>query len=272
MYYLEFLELIRIEYQNLEIEKYKPLIENEKIIIKKENDEKSLLLIWFCLSVIEAKEIFHKAFLLLKTREYYKAWNELAQVEVIMHNIKYNVPDYMNYIACKFIKINTIKLQKIFPYRLFTSMVFIVTDDECSICGKSMNPFSGCEHIRGKVYSGELCISIVKDGNWISHDIVEKPAIKSAVLFDGLDDPEKYKLLEFIIPKLPNEYIRWDYNILTKYEPHSKYIIERNELCPCLSGKKYKDCCMNNPKGIKYDHYEFLLPDNLLDQDQKVNG
>jgi len=264
MYYLEFLELIKSKYRNLEIEKYKPLIENEKKLCKQNNDEKLLLLIWYCLSIIQAFEIYHEVFILLKKREYYNAWNELAQIEGIINCIKKNIPDYSKYVACSFLENKIVKLQNIYPYKLFTSVVLTDTKEECSICGSTMNPFTGCEHIRGKVYQGELCYSIINDGKWVGDDFVEKPADKSAVAFIGIDDPEKYKLLEYLIPKLPNEYTKWDYKKLTKYESHSNYTIGRNDKCPCQSGKKYKNCCMNNPKGIKYDHYEFLLPDELL--------
>jgi hypothetical protein len=264
MFYLEFLVTIKSKYKNLEIEKYKTLIENEKILCKQKKDENTLLLIWFCLSVIQAIELFHEVFLLLKKREYYKAWNELGQIEVIINNIKENITDCSQYIAFSFLEQNTVKLQKIYPYKLFTSIVLIDTKEECSICGNSMNPFTGCEHIRGKVYAGEMCYSIVSNGNFIGIDIVEKPAMKCAVLFEEIDNPEKYQLLEYIIPKLPNEYTHWDYKVSTKYKPHSKYTVGRNEQCPCNSGKKYKHCCMQNTKGIKYTHYEFLLPDKLL--------
>ena len=264
MFYLEFMKLIKTKYKNIDIIKYKLLIEDEKIILKQKNDEYSLLLIWFCLSIIEAMEIYHKAFLLLKNREYYKGWNELAQVEVIIHNIKLNIQDYSDYMALVFLDQYTKKFQEIFPYKAFTSNVLVNTKEKCSICGKSMNPFSGCGHIRGRVYSGELCYSIVTNGDFVGLDFVEKPANKCAVAFAGIDVPENYKLLEYIMPKLSNEYIIWDYEIIAEYEPHINYKNARNEKCPCQSGKKYKNCCMNNPKGIKHEHYRFTLPDKLL--------
>jgi hypothetical protein len=269
MFYLEFQELIKTEYKD--IKKYRPLIENEKTIFKLEKNESTLLIIWFCLSTIEAIDTFSKAFILLKKREYYKGWNELAQVEVIIHNIKYNIPDYSDYMAIKYLDQYTSKFQKIFPYKIFTSIVLVNPKEECSICGRSMEPFSGCEHIRGKVYAGELCNSIISDGDFIGMDFVEKPAMRCAVVFDDLDNPEKYKALEYLIPLLPNEYINWDVKITTEYEPHTNYNVKRNERCPCHSGKKYKQCCMKNLKGIKYDNYHFLLPDKLLHKNKKLN-
>jgi hypothetical protein len=271
MYYLEFLELIKTKHKHIETERYKSLIENEKKINQQKNDENALLLIWFCLSVINAVGLYSEAFLFMKNREYNKGWNKLAQVEVIIHNIKYNISDYSTYIICLFLEQSVIKFQKIYPYKVFTSNVFIATDEECSICGKSMNPFYGCDHIRGKVYAGKVCYSIVKGVDWIGHDFVENPAIKSSVVFNEINNPARYNLLEFIMPKLSDEYTNWDYKITTEYEPHSNLTIGRNEKCPCQSGQKYKHCCMNNPKGIKYELYNFMFPDRSLDQEYRIN-
>jgi hypothetical protein len=271
MFYLEFLEIIKYKYKDIDIEKYKSLIISEKDHFKKNNNDHALLQIWYCLSIIEAIEIFHNAFLFLKGREYYNGWNKLAEAEVIIRNIKFNFHNCSQYAAFIFLEQGVEKLQKIFPYKIFTSMVLIVTEERCSICGNFMDPFSGCEHIRGKVYYGELCYSIVSGCDFLALDFVEKPSMKCAVVFDDIDNPKKYKLLEYIIPKLPNEYAKWDYKILTKYEPHSNFTIGRNEKCPCLSGKKYKNCCLNNPQGVAYEHYEFLLPDELL-KNTKIRG
>jgi len=266
MYYIEFLEIITNEYKNINIGKYKPLIEKEKIELKQKNDENSLLQIWFCLIIIVAIDLYHKAFAEMKDRKYYNGWIELGNIEVIIQEIKYNIPDCSNYITFIFLEKHTKYFQNIFPYKLFMSIVLVDTKEECSICGRSMNPYSECEHIRGKVYAGEICYAIVSDGQWIGLDMAEKPANKCAVLFKDLYNPEAYKLLEYLIPKLPNEYTNWNYKILTKYEPHSKYNIIRNIKCPCESGKEYKNCCLNNPKGVPYEHYEFLLPDELLEK------
>lgn len=138
-------------------------------------------------------------------------------------------------------------------------MAFIIKRSECSICGKKMDPFSGCKHIKGKVYSGELCHEIITDGEPLGIDMVTKPSMKDCVIFDDIENPTKYQSLEFLIPQLPNEYVAWDYNIIQGYKPHAEYKIGRNDLCPCHSGKKYKNCCMNNPKGVKCDHYKFII-------------
>jgi len=264
MFYIEFLNIAKNKIKSIEIKKYKPLIEAEKEICKQSNDEKTLLDIWFCLAMIEAIDTYQIAFSLLKKREYYNGWNKLAQVERIINEIKQNINDYTNYKIIVFLDQYTKKLQKIFPYKAFTSVVMINTKEECTICGKSMDPFNGCDHVIGKVYAGEMCYANVTEGDFCGLDFVEKPANKCSVVFEGLDIPENYSLLEYLIPKLENEYNFWDYKTITEYEAVNNKRIGRNEICPCKSGKKYKHCCMNNQKGIKQENYRFILPENLL--------
>ena len=263
MFYIEFLEIAKNKIKNIDTKKYKSLIEAEKKIYKQNNDENTLLYIWFCLSIIEAIDIYKFAFSLLKKRDYHNGWNELAQVERIINEIKQNINDFTDYKVVVFLDQYTRKLQKIFPYKAFTSVVLVNTKEECTICGKSMNPFNGCEHIRGKVYAGEMCYATVTEGDFCGLDFVEKPANKCSVAFEGLDIPENYSLLEYLIPKLENEYNSWDYKIETEYEPIVNSKTGRNEKCPCKSGKKFKHCCINK-KGIKQERIKFLLPDNLL--------
>jgi hypothetical protein len=231
--------------------------------MKKNNDSDVLLKIWMCLEIISSIENYHDAFILMKNKEYKNGWAKLARAEICLNNITYNIKNYRDYLIVPFLEQYVRKYQKIYPYRLFSSMVSIIKKSECSICGENMDPFSSCNHIKGKVYSGELCYEIIKDMDLLRFDMVADPSMKECVVFPDIENPEKYQLLEYIIPKLQNEYSKWDYEILTKYESHSKYKAGRNEPCPCHSGKKYKNCCMNNPKGIKYDHYEFVIPNKL---------
>ena len=33
--------------------------------------------------------------------------------------------------------------------------------------------------------------------------------------------------------------------------------LKDEDYCPCSSGKKYRDCCKNDPEGVKHVVYEF---------------
>lgn len=263
MFYLNFLDVIKQQHKHLNVAKYKKPIEQERLIYKQKMDEEVLLKIWLCLEIIKSVKRYNIAFRLLKNKYYKKAWDVFADIEISIDCIIENIHNYGEYPIVSYLNHYVKKYQSIYPYRCFFSAVEIIKKSECSICGKNMDPFSGCKHSVGKVYSGELCCEIVRDLEHIQFDVVFDPAIRKAVCFVDIENPAKYELLEYLIPRLTDEYMDWDYDIESKYEPHSKYNAGRNEPCPCTSGKKYKRCCMNNPNGIEFKHYVFSFPKNV---------
>jgi hypothetical protein len=225
-------------------------------------DEKSLLKIWAYKCCFEIYRKYLNVFNLLKEREYYKAWEELEKIEISLADIRRNYSELMNTYLIDRIQEMVPKYQAIYPYRIFASPEYLSIKRECSICGSDLNPFTGCSHIIGNVYSGEMCYCIIHEAKLISISAVRNPVQKYSVMFAGSDDPTNYKLLEYLVPKLKSPLVQWDYTISNDYEPHSKYKICRNDRCPCLSGKKYKDCCLKNEKGVIFPHYEFYLIGN----------
>ena len=150
-------------------------------------------------------------------------------------------------------------LQKLYPYKIFASPEMLHKKVVCSVCGKTMIPFSDCLHIAGKVYDGEMCYGIVEELDFISVSLVTKPNQKYSVIFQDIDNPEQYKVLECLMPKLKSKFMKWSYKKYTRYEPYINYKSKRNDLCPCGSGKKFKKCCLENGKGIVYPHFEFMI-------------
>jgi hypothetical protein len=260
MYYLDLLKSLKQKYRHLDVNKYKPLIEQEKIIFKQEKNDDILLKIWLCLEIIESINNYHDAFEFLKEKKYNKGWSKFARAEINIRNIIYNIPNHKDYLIVSFLNQYVRKYQSIFPYKIFMSTVSITKKSECSICGNDMNPFSDCKHMRGRVYSGELCYETITDMDFLRIDMVTNPSMKDCVVFNDMENPDKYPLLEFLMSRLKDEYDMWDYKIIQKHENHNMHKIGRNKPCPCRSGKKYKYCCMNNPKGIIYDDYEFVFP------------
>jgi Predicted metal-binding protein related to the C-terminal domain of SecA len=239
-------------------------IENEKKHLKTVRNENELLLCWFAITALTVIQKYQEAFVSLKRRAYKEAWDIFERVEISIINIQKNSIDYSSYNKIKYIEKYTEKFQSLYPYKVFGSPEMLNKKVECSICGSDMNPFTGCNHIPGRVYMGEMCYSIVKEMEFISISMVTKPVQKYSAMYDDIDNPSRYPILEYIVPILDNAYIVWDYEVSTKYKPHSDYNIGRNDKCPCLSGKKYKKCCLPNKDGVPYPHYEFLLPDELI--------
>ena len=261
MFYLNVYEELKTSrFHNINFLEYKKKLEEEKKILKTGHNQDELLKIWFIQTAIEIIEQYYECFSLLKKRSYQKAWNILEKIEISFINIKFNNISYSDCPVLVYIEKYTYMLQKLYPYKIFASPEMLHKKVVCSVCGKTMIPFSDCLHIAGKVYDGEMCYGIVKELDFINVAMVTKPNQKYSVCFQDIENPKRYKVLEYIIPKLKSEFIQWTYNIYTDYEPYSNYKIGRNDLCPCGSGKKFKRCCLLNNQGIAYPHYEFTLP------------
>jgi hypothetical protein len=240
--------------------------DSELISKKQSGTEQDLLVLWVLRSCFEVFNAYLSTFVLLKEKKYQEAWRELEKIEITITGILQNYEDSESYpLLTKIDKICR-RYQALFPYRLFVSPEILILKEECSICGSDLNPFSGCAHVVGQVYKGEMCCCIVTDAKLLSVSIVEHPVQKYSVMFDDIDNPEKYPLLEYLMPRLPHAFIPWEYEITTRFHPHSEYKTGRNDSCPCLSGKKYKHCCLLDKRGVKYPHYEFIGPDEYFEK------
>ena len=104
------------------------------------------------------------------------AWDNLinaqnhATTAIQVHKVaeQFEIENYIN-------RLHTIE-RVIFPPQVFVSAAMIVGRTTCSICGKDCDE---CEHLPGKPYMGEICLSVVS--KIISADhvaIVEHPADK----------------------------------------------------------------------------------------------
>lgn len=260
MFYLDIYEKLKTShFHNVNFTDYEERIIKEKTILKNSHQNSELLKIWFVQTSIDIIKQYYNCFSLLKKHCYKDAWIILEKIEINFINIKFNEISYFDCPVLVYIEKYVSMFQEIYPYKLFGSPEVVHKKVICSICGKTMIPFSDCRHITGKVYEGEMCYGIVKDMDFISVSIVTKPSQKYSVIFDDIDNPGKYKVLEYLIPKLKSEFIHWSYTKHIEYIPYKNYNTQRNGPCPCGSGKKFKKCCLINGKGIVYPHFEFIL-------------
>lgn len=255
---------------DVDFEALSEAINKEKEVHRQSDDQSALFNCWLAITALEIIKGYKEAFVLLKSRKYKAGWDLLEKIEINLENIEFNDIKLNKYPALGKISETISKYQELFPYRVFASPEILNKKVECTICGGDMNPFGSCKHIPGRVYNGELCVTQVKEAEFISISMVANPVQKFSAVYDDIENPEKYKLLEYLMPVLEDEQTPWDFEIITKYHPHSTIKVGRNEKCPCLSGKKFKHCCRNNSEGIKYPHYEFILPDHIVKQKQEM--
>ena len=93
----------------------------------------------------------------------------------------------------------------IFPPQLFQSLGLIVENQKCSICHKE---YEDCEHIKGKLYMGEICRFVIEKAEINHIAIVKNPADKKCRI-TRFKDGENYrssmtlKIGDFLQESLP---------------------------------------------------------------------
>jgi hypothetical protein len=102
------------------------------------------------------------------------AWENLVDAQntygTVLRNLPYHADFFDNYIER--LK-NYEKL--LFPKLFFQSIGGIVKESHCSICKLD---FNDCDHIRGRLYNGELCTRMVTEIDLEEVSFVDNPANK----------------------------------------------------------------------------------------------
>lgn len=122
----------------------------------------------------------------LKTNEMSCAWESLIEAQNLVSSVARNNPigngkELDGYAA---------KLQAfeklLFPKMIFASTGGIVKESRCTICG---NDYETCDHMKGKMYRGDICAREILEMRLEEVSLVENPANKLchqlSVNFDG---------------------------------------------------------------------------------------
>lgn len=212
--------------------------------------------IWCLEQVYKVKMNFLNAYKKLVDKEYYDAWCLLDRANIELYFLRKHLDYSGDRYSLEFIERNINQLQKLFPYKYFTSRESIVRNWECSICNQLISLRNYCSHDVGEIYNGEQCFRISKDIEFHAFAIVTNPFDKYAVLFPK-DRDYSYHILENLMKNWTHPYEKWKLQIRTDLNEEFKGL-GRNDLCICNSSKKYKHCCLNTGKD-KHEHYKFLF-------------
>jgi hypothetical protein len=101
------------------------------------------------------------------------AWDNLVDAQVSASTVVSNHPngqDLEGYLD----KLRSYEII-LFPKMMFASIGGIVKKSECSICNDS---YGKCNHIKGKLYMGEMCCRVITEMVAEEFSIVENPANK----------------------------------------------------------------------------------------------
>lgn len=232
-----------------------------RIRYRQQQDEDNANNAWAIITIVGIHRDFRKVYSMLKDRQYYDAWCLMEQIEIGVVNLLRNFKGVEN--TVKYISVIVRQLQGLYPYKLFMSTEVVIKERICSICGKQRMIRQHCGHFPGHVYMGELCSDIINKWELKGVSIVYNPEHKYAVAFlgdgkEGRKDHYNYMLLGGLMNFWKDPYAAWHYTIKHIHKSPDEFpSLMDDDKCPCGSGKKYSDCCKNDPEGIKHVVYEF---------------
>lgn len=198
--------------------------------------------IWCLQEIYKIQKTYISIYNQLKVGKYFDGWLLLDQIDISFCFLRQNFEYENNLFNLQFIERIIKQYEKTFPKYLYISRESLIKSEKCSICGKKISLRGGCNHKPGNLYMGELCLKKVMDLEFLGTAIVSNPFDKYAVIhMEGQE--YDYSVLKELMKVLASPYIAWYVEEMTKKRPEFLHI-ERNDKCPCGSGKKYKICCM----------------------------
>lgn len=227
---------------------------------RKKGDEENANIAWAAKSILHIHKDFRRAYSQLQDKKYYEAWCLMEDIEIGVDNLLRNCPGALN--AVKYISLMVRQLQGLYPYKVFMSTEILIKERTCSICGKKRMIRHHCGHYPGYVYNGEMCKDIVSAAALGGLALVFDPEHKYAVAFpsdeNGRKDQYNYMLLEEVMRFWKDPFMTWHYTTKHIHKSPDEFPGLADETaCPCGSGKKYGDCCKNDPEGVKHVVYTF---------------
>lgn len=168
---------VDIDLQKAEVEVIK-IYRNELISQKekyaKQNLENEANLIYCIENSLLAIEYELQMLINIKENKMNEAWGNLVNAQVIyrivVRNSYFEINSANGYIE---------RLEEyeklLFPSMPFASIGGIIKKSHCSICNENYNK---CNHIKGKVYNGKLCVREISDIELEEVSFVETPANK----------------------------------------------------------------------------------------------
>lgn len=227
-------------------------------------DENKANYLWCLYQIFLVQKNYTDAFWNMKNKRYEDAWLQLDRVDIELSFLDKHYEKYFDEpvgfrFQLRYILNITKRFQMLFPYKLFMSRETIIKEEKCSICGETIRLRGGCKHKLGQLYNGEQCCHEITDFEFLGMALVTDPFDKYTYLkMEGQD--YNYEVIDFLMGNLQSPYELWNVEKTRKVKP-SYENVERNSVCPCGSGKKFKKCCMGTT-NLMMDHFIFELPQN----------
>lgn len=102
------------------------------------------------------------------------AWFNLVTAQNLFRTVLKNYPFNTEHLNSYFERLDSYE-KLLFPEMQFHSIGVIIKESKCSICNSD---YGNCEHLKGKLYNGELCYRIITEAEIEEASLVKNPANK----------------------------------------------------------------------------------------------
>lgn len=193
---------------------------------------------------IRFTDSYEKYWQSIKNQKYKASW-ELLQDSIhyihvagrfVRNKQIFYLDDIYNHLVC---------LEKLYPYKIFISSEFLKIKEICNICHRDLkDPL--CEHIPGEIYFGKMAAAIVEKADLVGVSLVENPADKRLVpeiKDEHRPEQERFSGVHSFVKTAISPFHTFQTFEIPMVAEIKRNQTGRNDLCPCNSGKKYKNCC-----------------------------
>lgn len=166
-----------IELQKAQIEVLSNFIEKSNNLKTTNTDkysEEVLNLILFIVFSVEAVKSELTMMVNLKENKMDLAWGSLVHAQIQISIAAANHPFSETHLDGYISRLNSYE-KLLFPKMMFASAGYLIKKTKCSICGLE---YEDCNHLKGKFYSGELCVREIHEAELEEVSVVENPASK----------------------------------------------------------------------------------------------
>jgi hypothetical protein len=155
------------------------------------NKEKEANLVYCLDGMIRVIQYELEMLVNIKEDQMAEAWGNLVNAQVLLASVIRNIQIQADHLKNHVIKLTNYE-RMLFPKMNFSSMGGIITESECSICHQDPNE---CDHLKGKLYMGEVCSTLIKGFDLHEVSVVDNPENKHCRVISFEHDGKKWDAL-----------------------------------------------------------------------------
>ena len=147
----------------------------------------------------------------LRDGKFQDAWNLLESCENAIESLDRHFIEEGSAFGIEHARIHTKQLQGLYPLTWAVSPAFLYKEVRCSICKTKLTLRSGCDHIGGEIYDGEMCGRVVTGWELLHVALVRNPVQKFSFIFPEGDDDRPFRPIKELATAIGSPWHRWSY-------------------------------------------------------------